>query len=720
MASQWEHQQGVGPARRRLLLPLSLVVLGVLAGVVWMPSDGRSEFSVVPEAEPAVPGDPAPAEPVATRRAGGRWTTGDPGPLSPRAGAVAVAVDDGVVVWGGEGLGSKEALTDGAVYDPVADDWRSIPDAPIPGRVGAAATWTGSEVVVWGGLRDNRALDDGAAYNPRTRRWRRLPPSPLSGRFNATAVSTHGHVLIWGGGGRSGIAALAEGAALDLRRNRWTAIPPGPLAGRRDREVRAVPTDDGMFVWSSNGSAARTALYDPRDGQWREVTTPRLDPEHPVAFTALDGNVVAWGRSTIGNRGPLALVFTTSPDWWSTLAVPPLTPEPGQTMTGGRGTAVSGLGPGVMFDALVNRWAVMATAPQPAAVGDPAHIWAGDRLFVWYGLAQPDAQRRTVVWRPGSPWREVEGSPVPFANGMSVVWSGWLQEQQQVLIWGGIRDDVSNAGAAYDPQLDLWETMPQAPIAGRYGHAAVFTGTRMVVLGGYDAGFRPRRDGAAYLPQRRTWERLAAPPMHVTRGGAAWSGKALYAAGERDGRTVVARFDAGRNRWRVLQAPPARVAGEATHVVWTGFEVWVWTAGGKGAPRGSAWDPDRRQWRRLPAHPPVYGRPAVAWSGSRMYVVDMAGATTSLGRGTEGWRRHPDADVDGSIVEVAWTGRRLAAYLPGRERMASLDPRGGAWAETTTPPPLGPSDFGQLLWTGRNLFVFANGAAVEQGGLPDF
>ena len=395
MATQWEQQRRRGPARWRLLLPLALVLAGVLAGVVWMPADGRSEFSVVPQPETAVPGDLVRADPITTAASGGEWTVGDPGPLSARNEGVAVAIDDGVLVWGGEELGSKRLLTDGAVYHPVQDRWRPIPDAPIAGRVGAAATWTGTEVIVWGGLATTRPLADGAAYNPRTRQWRRLPTAPLRARTNATAVYTRGHVLIWGGSGTG--SAHTDGAAYDPRRDRWTRISEGPLTHSRNRVMSALPTDDGMFVWASNGTEARTALYDPRSRQWRTLSTPRLDPEHAVVFTALDGNVVAWGRSEFGGRGPLALVFTTSPDWWSTLAVPPLAPEPGQTMTGGSGTALSGRGPGVMFDALVNRWDVMAARPEPAAVGHPVHVWAGGRLFVWYGLAQRDSVRRTVV-----------------------------------------------------------------------------------------------------------------------------------------------------------------------------------------------------------------------------------------------------------------------------------------------------------------------------------
>ena len=720
MAAEWEQQQRRGLVPRRLLLPLGLVLTGVLAGVVAMPTEGQSDFSVVPET--GAEDEPAPARPIADEAAGGRWTTAGPGPLSARDGAVVVAAGDDVLVWGGEALRSRRPLADGALYDAVEDEWQPIPDAPIAGRAGAASVWTGSELVVWGGLGNGRALGDGAAYNPATRRWRRLPAAPLSPRFKATAVTTRGHLLIWGGTRRQGARAEADGAAYDLQRDRWTPIPRGPLPGLRARDIRALPTDDGMFVWSSDGADAAAALYDPRTRHWRELRTPRLDPEHPIVLTAVDGNVIAWGRATIASRGPLALVFTTSPDWWSTLAVPPFVPDPGQTLAGGRGMAVSwsDRGPGVMFDALVNRWVAITGPPRPAAVGYPSQVWTGERLFVWHGVAQPESRRRTLVWEPTSPWQEIPEAPVPLANRMSVLWSGWLREQQQVLIWGGVRDEVTNAGALYDPALQLWEAMPEAPIAGRSDHAAVFTGDRMLVLGGAGERGAPLRNAAAYLPLRRQWRRVPDLPMDVRSGGATWSGEAVFAAGEHDGATVVARLDARRNTWRTLPPPPAATrAGRNTWTLWTGFEVWVWTRGADGVARGAGWDPDRRRWRPLPSlrH---HGELAAAWSGNRMYVVDQAGRTASLGRGTEGWRRHPTAPVAGERAEITWTGRRLALFVPTANRLASLDPRGGAWAETVTPPPSGRADSGQLLWTGRHLFVFGNGTAVVQGGQTEF
>ena len=65
-----------------------------------------------------------------------------------------------------------------------ADSWKELPEAPIAGRVGAAAVVAGDQFVVWGGRNDG-VLDDGAAYSLTERRWRTLAPAPLSPRTGA-------------------------------------------------------------------------------------------------------------------------------------------------------------------------------------------------------------------------------------------------------------------------------------------------------------------------------------------------------------------------------------------------------------------------------------------------------------------------------------------------------------------------------------------------------
>ena len=133
-----------------------------------------------------------------------KWRQLAPSPLTRRAGHSAVWTGEEMIVWGGvpagEASDNQLVLSDGAAYDPEADSWRRIPNAPIRSREGggAQAVWTGEEMIAWGGG-GHRGRADGIAYDPASNGWRRIPEAPLTGRDRHTAVWTGSAMLVWGG-----------------------------------------------------------------------------------------------------------------------------------------------------------------------------------------------------------------------------------------------------------------------------------------------------------------------------------------------------------------------------------------------------------------------------------------------------------------------------------------------------------------------------------------
>jgi hypothetical protein len=114
-----------------------------------------------------------------------------------------------MIVWGG--VRSDVFLGDGAIYDPAADQWVSLPmeGAPSP-RGGHVAVWTGQEMLVFGGDTASGAVANGAAFNLATGRWRSLTtgggPIPRSG---AAAAWTGSELVAFGGvSGGQPVAAL--------------------------------------------------------------------------------------------------------------------------------------------------------------------------------------------------------------------------------------------------------------------------------------------------------------------------------------------------------------------------------------------------------------------------------------------------------------------------------------------------------------------------------
>jgi hypothetical protein len=86
--------------------------------------------------------------------------------------------------------------------------WRSLPKAPIGGRVAASTVWTGKVMIVWGGPLPR---SDGATYNPVTRTWRRIAaaPSGVLGDGGSAAAWTPQGMVVWVGNSPGGPAAGA-------------------------------------------------------------------------------------------------------------------------------------------------------------------------------------------------------------------------------------------------------------------------------------------------------------------------------------------------------------------------------------------------------------------------------------------------------------------------------------------------------------------------------
>jgi N-acetylneuraminic acid mutarotase len=114
---------------------------------------------------------------------------------------------------------------------------------------------------------------------------------------------------------------------------------------------------------------------------------------------------------------------------------------------------------------------------------------------------------------------------VPSARGgHTAVWTG-----SKMIVWGGGSYTYSayrNDGGIYDPATGLWTAMSTigAPTA-RYGHVAVWTGSRMIVWGGMTYYQTYVNDGAAYDPTTDSWTPISRTNAPEGRSGATavWS-----------------------------------------------------------------------------------------------------------------------------------------------------------------------------------------------------
>jgi hypothetical protein len=234
---------------------------------------------------------------------GGTWRRIAASPLSPRAGAVAVPTDAGILVWGGWGAErSASGLTDGAVYDPVADAWHIVAAAPAAGRTAASGAVFGTTVAITGGT------------------------DPVSGPRASGVLWYDLATDQWAVTGSSGpvyhAAAATDQLALltisnDDSRLRLEIVDAGtraviatvPLTDRRPERVGVTwDRDEILAVWSVDGRTH--VVRRDADGVLSQVADLPADQLHPPVD--VDGAV--WARALTVHDGALVSVTLRSAD----------------------------------------------------------------------------------------------------------------------------------------------------------------------------------------------------------------------------------------------------------------------------------------------------------------------------------------------------------------------------------------------------------------------
>ena len=295
---------------------------------------------------------------------------------------------------------------------------------------------------------------------------------------------------------------------------------------------------------------------------------------------------------------------------------------------------------------------------------------------------------------PAGGWAEMaEDTQVPAMSRHTAVWA-----DPDVLFWSG------SEGAAYTADLDAWSQLPaEGAPSRRFDHSAVWTGHEMIVWGGR-ADDAALASGGRYDPQTETWLPIQPPSaagyrpsyLHV----AAWTGTELlvwggYTADGSGGPHELInqgwRYDPFMDSWSAMsvdEAPSARLQPVA---VWNGSELVIW--GGKDADGnlledGARYDPQTDSWTPITpvGAPRSHGHPfAGVWTGSEM-IVWNGGALHAEQRSNTGYRQptvrlyDPVADrwrvsetgwepllitrsIQDEPIEVSlnWTGDRMIA-----------------------------------------------------------
>jgi N-acetylneuraminic acid mutarotase len=290
-------------------------------------------------------------------------------------------------------------------------------------------------------------------------------------------------------------------------------------------------------------------------------------------------------------------------------------------------------------------------------------------------------------------WTATTTTGAPSGRGYhTAVWTG-----SRMIVWGGWNGSAYlNDGGQYDPLVNTWTptTTTGAP-SGRYFHTAVWTGSRMIVWGGYNfPSFL--NDGGQYDPVANAWTATTTTGAPSVRAGhtAVWTGSKMIVWGGYGGGFLNdgGQYDPVGNSWTpttTTGAPPIRDTHTA---VWTGSRMIVW--GGRNGSAdlndGGQYDPVANTWTATTTTgaPPIRDTHTAVWTGSRMIVWGgTQNGSTSLNDGGQ------------------------------------YDPVGNSWTPTTTTGAPSIRFQHTAVWTGSRMIVWGgtqNGStSLNDGGQYD-
>jgi N-acetylneuraminic acid mutarotase len=263
-----------------------------------------------------------------------------------------------------------------------------------------------------------------------------------------------------------------------------------------------------------------------------------------------------------------------------------------------------------------------------------AAVWTGIQLIVWGGIEGLHGERVNtglMLDNEDDEWLDVstEGAPAP-RSGHAAVWTG-----KRMLVWGGEgAEKTFGDGASYDLVKDKWEALADADApAPRAFPSAVWTGKKMIVWGGLDAK-GPRRDGAIYDPAANSWSSISLKGAPKARLGhtAIWTGKRMIVWGGRGADDEFfgdgAIYEPEKDVWTPL--PASGLAPRELHTAtWTGHEMVIFGGQDEDGPQpvNGIYDPKTRKWRtfRLAKSMPARYMHTAVWDGKSLIVFGGRG-----------------------------------------------------------------------------------------------
>ena len=531
------------------------------------------------------------------------------------------------------------------------DDTWAATAAPPEIRESHTGVWTGSEMIVWGGIPgEGRCLNTGGKYNPATDTWTATSTTAApEARLHHTAVWTGSEMIVWGGADSPDspdTQYFNTGARYNPITDNWTAtnITDAP-AGRAHHTV--VWTGSEMIVWGGQGSNTlfnNGGRYNPSTDSWTATSTtsaPTPRVFHSAVWTGSE--MIVWGGTN----------------------------------------AASGFFTGGRYNPNTDSWTATSDFNAPEGRYDHTAVWTGSEMIIFGGhtlvcTAFGNGKR----YDPGTDsWTAISTINAPDARFYhTAVWTG-----SEIIVWGGQQCPpvpTFNTGGRYNPLTDSWTatTVINAP-AGRESHTVVWTGSEMIIWGGFGIG-GDMNTGVRYNLATDSWTNTGsnnAPSGRETRT-AVWTGSEMiiWGGGNRNGGlNTGGRYNPALDSWTPTSTTNAPEARGSQSSVWTGSELIIWggfTSAGQFLNTGGRYNPITDSWTPTSTSnaPAARADHSAIWTGGEMIIwggIGCGGNCNLITGGrydpsSDGWMgttttNAPSARWDHTAV---WTGSEMIVW----------------------------------------------------------
>jgi N-acetylneuraminic acid mutarotase len=253
---------------------------------------------------------------------------------------------------------------------------------------------------------------------------------------------------------------------------------------------------------------------------------------------------------------------------------------------------------GGRYDPATDIWTAISETDAPSGRFQHTAIWTGNAMIVWGGFVSNDVGGDTNtggIYNPETDsWKATAGAAAPLPRAHhSAVWTG-----TEMIVWGGNDYTIFNpfaSGGRYDPEADSWLPVFQdmsGPPTAREGHFAFWSGTEMIIWGGFyqfviDTGYL--NTGARYDPASDSWTYTSVADAPTPRVGfaAVWTGSKMIvwggfhvdnnvSPGVREYLNSGGSYDPGLDNWKTISVTGAPSPRDSASAVWTGAEMIAW------------------------------------------------------------------------------------------------------------------------------------------------